>query len=210
MCYTCNIEKSRVEDVENMVFIAQPPPLYPPLLFKPVPLMKNDDNSYFLNLKQELRESFHKSPYYIKEPNKVKDIVRYSDKYQLGSNDSVGNWVPDWSRFPIELKDKVKRKKVVRSIQPSIKKAKMTKVDDVSKLLEKLEETDVKTDNLDDAEGQEGVEEDRKKEQEDGEEDEEEVEDEEIEEETDYNLDYFDNGEGYGDDDEDDDEGPTY
>uniref|UniRef100_A0A2C9LNZ0 DNA-directed RNA polymerase III subunit n=1 Tax=Biomphalaria glabrata TaxID=6526 RepID=A0A2C9LNZ0_BIOGL len=206
-----NLEALGLGRGEILPTVAQPPPLYPPLLFKPVPLVTTDDYNYILNLKQELRESFHKSPYFIKEPNKVKDIVRYSDKYQLGLNDSSTNWMPDWTRFPSELKEKVKRKRAVHFVKPNIKKAKVAQVEDVSQLLEKLEDTDAKSVNMEEVEGHDGDEEDKKKEKEEGEEEEEEeVDDEDVEEETDYNLDYFDNGEEYGDDDEDDDEGPTY
>ncbi|CAL1542867.1 unnamed protein product [Lymnaea stagnalis] len=206
-----NIEALGLGRGEILPTVAQPPPLFPPLMFKPVPLSQNEDLDYMLALKQELRESFHKSTFFIKAPNKVKDIERYSDKYQLGTSDSTANWAPDWTRLPNELRERVKRKKANLTVKPKLKIAKLTKDDDVSKLLEKLEENDVKADNPD-AEGQEeGEEEEKKIEKEDGDdEEEEEVDDEDIEEETDYNLDYFDNGEGYGDDDEDDDEGPTY
>ncbi|XP_059145835.1 DNA-directed RNA polymerase III subunit RPC7-like [Physella acuta] len=207
-----NIEALGLGRGEILPTVAHPPPLYPPLMYKPVPLSQSDDMDYMLALKQELRESFHKSPCYIKAPNKIKDIERYSDKYQLGTTDSMPGWSPDWSRFPAELQERVKRKKPVAGARNTAKLPKLSRDEDVSKLLEKLEQGDAKTENLEDIEAhEEGDDEEKKTEKEEGDEDdEEELDDEEIEEETDYNLDYFDNGEGYGDDDEDDDEGPTY
>ena len=41
-----------------------------------------------LALKQELTESFRKSPFHIKPLNRSKDIHRYSDKYQLAIIDT--------------------------------------------------------------------------------------------------------------------------
>lgn len=52
-----------------------------------------------LALKQELRESFQKSSFYIKAPSKVKDIERYSDKYQPGTCDNASDWTPGKNVF---------------------------------------------------------------------------------------------------------------
>ncbi|CAG5134943.1 unnamed protein product [Candidula unifasciata] len=206
-----NIEALGLGREEILPAVAQPPPLYPPLQFKPVPLPQSSDLDYMLALKQELRESFHKSPFYIKAPKKVKDIERYSDKYQPGLNDSGSAFVPDWTRLPHELREVPrKRVKVNRAAAATTKVARPADNEDVSKLLEKLEQTDTTLENTENAEAKEEGDDEEKK-GEDGEGDEEEEYDEEdAEEETDYNQAYFDNGEEYGDDDEDDDEGPTY
>ncbi|BFZ01730.1 hypothetical protein BsWGS_04769 [Bradybaena similaris] len=207
-----NIEALGLGREEILPAVAQPPPLYPPLQFKPVPLPQSNDLDYMLALKQELRESFQKSPFYVKAPNKVKDIERYSDKYQPGLNDSGSAHVPDWTRFPHELREHPrKRVRVNKTAKPNIKVARQVDGDDVSKMLEKLEQNDVNIENTENPEATEEGDDEEKKEggNEDGEE-EEEYDEEDAEEETDYNQAYFDNGEEYGDDDEDDDEGPTY
>ena len=67
---------------------------FQPLEFKPVPLAAGEECDYLLALKQEYRAAMKESPYYIKTPEKKKDIERYSDKYQLNGQDSNGTWQP--------------------------------------------------------------------------------------------------------------------
>ena len=71
-----------------MIFILQP------LEFKPVPLLAGEEFDYLLALKQEYRAAMKESPYYIKTPEKKKDIERYSDKYQLSCQDNSSAWKP--------------------------------------------------------------------------------------------------------------------
>ncbi|XP_067667282.1 DNA-directed RNA polymerase III subunit RPC7-like [Haliotis asinina] len=186
--------------------VQQPPPLFPPVNYKAVPLATGEDYDYMQALKQEFRGASRKSPFFLDLMEKKKDIERYSDKYQLGQQDNFSGWIPDWRRLPGELKIKTKRPHSGRtSVKPNLKKAKvkMSEVD-IDKTLEKLEK-------LPDAEEDNKEENERQKEEDREEEDAEELyEEEELEEETDYNLNYFDNGEGYGDDDDDVDEGPIY
>ncbi|KAL5004539.1 hypothetical protein ScPMuIL_017995 [Solemya velum] len=188
----------------------QPPPLYPPQNFKPIALLQGEDYEYMLALKQEFRGTIRKSPFYLLPPEKKRDIERYSDKYQLG-NDALKEWEPDWSRLPNELKMKQKKsRKIAAVVQPNIhvKRSKKEEVE-IATALEILEK---KENNDSVKEETETVKESEDKEEKDDEEDEieEDYEDEELEEETDYILNYFDNGEGYGDDDDDVDEGPVY
>lgn len=194
--------------------VLQPPPLYPPLSFKPVQLAKSAEMDYLLALKQELTGAIQKSPFNIKALNKSKDIERYSDKYQISVSDNQSSLNPDWSRLPAELNYIPKKKRVsAGSIKPNLKAARKRKAEDVSTLLEKLEKDDDEN-KLEEAgdEEEDGDAEKKKKSEEDDEvEDDVEYDEEELEDETDYNMAYFDNGEDYGnDDDGDDDEGPTY
>ncbi|XP_013379748.1 DNA-directed RNA polymerase III subunit RPC7-like [Lingula anatina] len=188
----------------------QPPPLFPPLEFKPVALTTGEEMDYILALKQEFRATMKELPYYVKAQEKKKDIERYTDKYQTGQQDSSINWEPDWKRFPKELKIRVRKAaKIQAVVRPSLpKKTISRKADkDVLQTLEELEKKAVEIDAEKDEEDEE------EKKEEDGEqEEEEEYDEEDLEEETDYNLNYFDNGEGYGMEDEDDnlDDGPTY
>ena len=189
--------------------ILQPPPLFPPQEFKPVPLKQGEDYEYICALKKEFIGFMKKSPYYIQSNEKRKDIERYSDKYQTGQ-DTLGQWTPDWRIFPEELKPKekkVRKYKTNRSIKPNISPRKMMK--DINKTLEKLEkkEAALSEQEDDDEEKDEGEKTEKKTE-----EDLDDIADDiEEEEETDYILTYFDNGENYGDDDDDDDgDGPIY
>ncbi|KAH3841581.1 DNA-directed RNA polymerase III subunit RPC7-like [Dreissena polymorpha] len=188
--------------------ILQPPPLFPPQVFKPVPLVNNEDMQYMLALKQEFVGSLRKSAYYMKQDEKKQDIERYTDKYK--THDTAASFAKDWSRFPAELK--IRDKKVKKQIKPKlpVKKVKLTADEDIAKTLETLEKKEETA-----VEGEEAAEkEDEDKDEDDEEEgenlDEEELNEEDLEEETDYATNYFDNGEGYGDDDDGDDEGPVY
>ncbi|XP_064620580.1 DNA-directed RNA polymerase III subunit RPC7-like [Lineus longissimus] len=191
----------------------EPPPLYPPLQFKPAPLKTGEELDYLLALKQEFRGTVRESPFFIKPLERRRDVERYSDKYQLNQNgDSNIRWEPDWTRFPAELAAKKKRvgKKTVVAAPKLVAK----KGDVLDKMIDKTLEDLAKKEAK---QGDESGEEDEAAKSEDEEENEGEEElelgeDEEFEEETDYNLNYFDNGENYGNDDEDDalDDGPVY
>ncbi|KAL3867150.1 hypothetical protein ACJMK2_044373 [Sinanodonta woodiana] len=193
----------------------QPPPLFPPQEFKPVPLLHGDDWEYTLALKQEFRATIRKSPYFIHGNEKKKDIERYSDKYQIGNHDANTEWTPDWERFPEELRIKEKKVKKIKSvIKPIIPARKKKPPQDVDfektlEILEKKEEDTKVEEDVKEKEGEEEEDEEDDDEKKEGEE-EEIFEEDELEEETDYIMSYFDNGEGYGDDDDDADEGPIY
>lgn len=194
--------------------VLQPPPLYPPLSFKPVPLIQSDEMDYMLALKQELTGSFKKSPYFIKALNKSRDIERYSDKYQLSISDAQSTLNPDWSRLPGELNYIPKRKKrsATGAGRPNLKAARRGKAEDVTSLLEKLEKKEEgKFEDADEEEDDDDKEKEKKKDDEDEVEDDVEYDEEEQEDETDYNMAYFDNGEDNENDEAgDEDEGPTY
>ncbi|XP_076102139.1 DNA-directed RNA polymerase III subunit RPC7-like [Mytilus galloprovincialis] len=194
--------------------VLQPPPLFPPQEFKPVPLKQSEDYEYICALKKEFIGFMKKSPYYIQSKEKRKDIDRYSDKYQSGQ-DTLGQWNPDWRMFPDELKPaekKVRKFGGSKPIKPNIPASKKSKTSEkeISKTLEKLEKKEAA---MTDKEGEEEEEEEGANPEKKTEEDLDLDIDEEIdeEEETDYILTYFDNGETYGDDDDDDDgDGPIY
>ncbi|XP_071953381.1 DNA-directed RNA polymerase III subunit RPC7-like [Antedon mediterranea] len=185
----------------------QPPPLFPPLEYKALPLLTGEAREYMLALKQEFRASSRDSPFYIKPRNKKKDIDRYSDKYQgSGQNADNSEWTPDWTRFPKELQIRVKKSRVKGSIiKPSLKK----KSEDKQKTKEienKLEELVKKEEEGSGKE--EGEEEEEKEAIED---DEEFYDEEEMEEGTDYIVNYFDNGEDFAPDEDDNlEDGPVY
>ncbi|GFR10623.1 uncharacterized protein TNCT_297591 [Trichonephila clavata] len=167
----------------------QPPPIYPPLLFKPVPLLTGKKILYTLTLKQEIRTSFKESGYYVPPVSMKKDIERYTDKYQqIHAADQV---VWDKKLFPKELFER-----------PVKKKRKIMKPRKETAIVEKLEVLEAKEEESDVAEDEEEKEEDGENVEEN---------EEELEEETDYGHSYFDNGESYLDEEEDNgDEGYEY
>jgi len=209
-----NIEALGLGRGEILPQIAHPPPLFPPLPFNPGPLPQSDEMDYLVAVKQELLESFRKSPFHIKALNKSTDIARYSDKYGA-SIETQSPLNPDWSRLPAELRIRPPRKRSAAVLKPNLKAARKSKSTDkqadVTSLLEKLEEKDKTQDQFEDADSD--GDENEKKAKEDGDDEDEideEYDEEDLEEQTDYNVAYFDNGENYGDDDDGDDDEPTY
>ena len=74
--------------------IQQPPPLFPPLEFKPVPLNKSEADDYLVALKQEFRGMMQDSVYFIKPDVVKKDVERYSDKYRDQKPENSATWQP--------------------------------------------------------------------------------------------------------------------
>ncbi|XP_078499264.1 DNA-directed RNA polymerase III subunit RPC7-like [Lissotriton helveticus] len=176
----------------------QPPPLFPSLDYKPVPLQMGEEVEYMLALKQELRGAMKNLPYYVKPAAPKKDVERYSDKYQTsGPMDNAIDWNPDWKRLPPELKIRVRKVQKDRStvVLPKHKQRIPLDKEEIIKKLETLEkkEEEVTSDE----------EEEKKKEEEEEKEEEEDYDEEEHEEETDYIMSYFENGEDFGGDSDD-------
>ncbi|KAG8196837.1 hypothetical protein JTE90_027550 [Oedothorax gibbosus] len=168
----------------------QPPPIYPQLLFKPVPLVTGKKMMYTLTLKQEIRTSFRESGYFVQPVSVKKDIERYTDKYELVHAADQIAW--DKALFPKELFAEPQKKKKKVPATPKKEIAIVQKLE-VLEEKEKKEEGDVEPEE----------EEEEMVEEEDNEE--------ELEDETDYASNYFDNGENYLDEDDDNDnEGYEY
>ena len=181
------------------VNVCVPPPLYPLLEFKPLPLKTGDEEDYMLVVKKQLLLKARDSPFYIKPDVEKQDIERYTDKFQQKSNKNEELPI-DWSQMPAILRPQKKGvKRKVKSFTPNVKVSRI----DVDQTLDAIERSDDVDDEGGGGEGGEG--------EEGGEvvEDEQEA-DEEMDEGTDYANNYFDNGEGYLEDDDDDDDGPTY
>ncbi|KAM3919301.1 DNA-directed RNA polymerase III subunit RPC7-like [Leptodactylus fuscus] len=182
----------------------QPPPLFPALDFKPVPLQTGEEIEYMLALKQELRGAMKSLPYNIKPAAPKKDVERYSDKYQTsGPVDNAIDWHPDWTLLPRELKIKVRKIQKEKSaiILPKHKQRVPLDKEEIIKKLENLEKKEEEVSS---------EEEEEKKDEEEEKEEEEEYDEEEHEEETDYIMSYFDNGEDFGGDSDDNMDEATY
>ncbi|XP_011503182.1 PREDICTED: DNA-directed RNA polymerase III subunit RPC7-like [Ceratosolen solmsi marchali] len=187
--------------------ILQPPPSYLPLEYKPLPTTISNELRYLLQLKKDFAEYMHESPNNVLPIVIKKDIERYSDRYQdLLSMKQQYESRYDWTRMPIELKRKPKKRKGFK--QKELVKKKIRDIDIESKLqeLEKKEtihHSDAEEDEKDDDELDE-------KDVEDKIDNEEEEVDEEMDEGTDYVNNYFDNGENYEDDEENLDDGAIF
>lgn len=185
--------------------VLQPPPKYPPLEYKALPLTITNEMSYLLELKREFAEYMRESPSNVLPVVIKKDIERYSDRYQDLITDKTSYETRyDWSRMPAELKPVVRKRKG----QKVTKAAKKPKSVDVETKLQELEKKE-STQQSDVEEEEKEEEETEEKEDEHVEEEEEEI-DEEMDEGTDYANNYFDNGEGYDEEDDNLDDGPIY
>jgi len=186
--------------------VLQPPAKYPLPDYKPIPFEFNTEISYLLAIKRDYAEFVRESPYSVQSVVIKKDIERYSDRYQDLVSDKIGYEERyDWNRMPQELKPAVRKRKTGKGVKEVAKKKKEI---DINKKLQELEQKeDTQTSD---------VEEDEKNE-EDGEdkdadevpEEEEEV-DEEMDDGTDYVNNYFDNGEGFDEEEDNLDDGPVY
>ena len=186
--------------------VLQPPPKYPPLEYKALPLTITNEMSYLLELKREFAEYTRESPNNVLPVVIKKDIERYSDRYQDLITDKTSYEIRyDWSRMPAELKPVVRKRKG-QKVTKAVKKPKNVDVETKLQELEKKEST-----QQSDVEEEEKEEEEETEEKEDEhvEEEEEEI-DEEMDEGTDYANNYFDNGEGYDEEDDNLDDGPIY
>ncbi|NXU49409.1 RPC7 polymerase, partial [Turnix velox] len=175
--------------------VCQPPPTFPRTGNKPVPLKTGEGEDFMLALKQELRETMRRMPYFLAVEEEREAIERYRQKYWDIEKEHAA-WTPDWRRLPREMKPKKKTKK-----GPKLKKAKYSERKSNLDVMKKIEELEKKDDDDDEAEKSDN-EKDKTKDKE-GEDDEEaeepeEYDEEEHEEENDYISSYFEDGDDFG------------
>ncbi|KAJ8029101.1 DNA-directed RNA polymerase III subunit RPC7-like [Holothuria leucospilota] len=190
--------------------VVQPPPPFPNLQYKPVPLASGESVEYMLLLKQEFRGSMRDSPFFIKPLDKKKDIQRYSDKYQNQTGDD--QWLPNFKKLPKELNYTQRKRKVVKQhdVKPTIPKTPRV-TDDVGKeIVKSLETLEKKEDESAKTENKEGDDNDEDEEENESGGDEGDYYEDEEEEGNDYLVSYFDPGEDYLDEDDGNDDGPIY
>lgn len=189
---------------ENTAQILAPPPLFPKIEVKPLPLNCDAATDYMLIVKDQFIEYLHESPAYVKAKTRTDGIERYSDKYKVLAEDAKVGKVLDcvWANMPGELKPQASRVRV------AARKRKMEDPADIAKRLQTLEkkETQETEENMETNDDEEAL----KKAQNEEEEVEDEQEQEyEIDDGTDYANNYFDNGDDY-DEEDDNDDGPVY
>ncbi|XP_029429285.1 DNA-directed RNA polymerase III subunit RPC7 isoform X1 [Rhinatrema bivittatum] len=168
----------------------QPSPLFPSTDFKPVPLKTGEDEDYMLALKQELRGTMKRMPYFIGKDAKLQTPEKYSSKYQIEKQKKLStDWIPDWRQLPKEMKPRKKTRLKVAKKKASIPTPN-TNVD----IMKKIEELEKKGDEEKSDGETEGKE---KKEEEEAEEEAEVYNEEEQEEENDYIASYFEDGDEF-------------
>ncbi|CAD0200746.1 unnamed protein product [Chrysodeixis includens] len=191
---------------DNTSQVLIPPPLFPKLEAKPLPLTSDAATDYMLIVKDLFIEYLHESPAYVKRKTKTDGIERYSDKYKMLALNAKNNKVLDcvWANMPVELRPQAKRTHV------STRKRKLVDQDAIAKRLQTLEkkENEDDTETVDSAENEKAV---KSQEADDDEDIEDEHEEElEMDDGTDYANNYFDNGEDYDEEDDNLDDGPVY
>ncbi|XP_059054005.1 DNA-directed RNA polymerase III subunit RPC7-like [Achroia grisella] len=181
-----------------------PPPLFPKLETKPLPLTCDATTDYMLIVKDQFIEYLHETPAYVKLQAQSDGIERYSDKYKLLSINAKQGKILDcvWNHMPTELRPQTARIRVTR-------KRKLDDATDISKRLETLENKELQEESGDTAVVSEN-EEVRKDGIEEEDLEDEEEQDYEVDDGTDYANNYFDNGEEYDEEDDNLDDGPIY
>ncbi|XP_028036328.1 DNA-directed RNA polymerase III subunit RPC7-like [Bombyx mandarina] len=181
-----------------------PPPLFPKLEKKPLPLICDAATDYMLIVKDQFIEYLHESPAFVKVKTETDGVERYSDKYKMLALDAKQNKLLDcvWVNMPTELRPQAKRPRTVP------RKRKLDDPEEIAKRLQTLE----KKETLETDEGIDGKKKELNNENVD---EEEELEDEheqeyELDDGTDYANNYFDNGEDYEEEDDNLDDGPVY
>ncbi|KFZ51974.1 DNA-directed RNA polymerase III subunit RPC7, partial [Podiceps cristatus] len=170
----------------------KPPPPFPSTDNKPVPLKTGEDEDYMLALKQDLRGTMKKMPYFLAVEEDREVIERYSKKYQDSEKEHAA-WTPDWRRLPREMKPKKKTKKGAKP-----KKAKSSEPKSNLDVLKKIEELEKKDDEEDKSEDEKDKTKDKEGEDDEEAEEPEEYDEEEHEEENDYISSYFEDGDDFG------------
>ncbi|KAM8777874.1 DNA-directed RNA polymerase III subunit RPC7 isoform 1-T3 [Rhynchonycteris naso] len=212
--YTFNIEAvglNRGEKLPDVVL--KPPPLFPDTDYKPVPLKTGEGEEYMLALKQELRETVKRMPYFIETSEEKQDIERYSKRYMKVYKEE---WIPDWRRLPREMRPRKKNKKAGPKSKMVNDNSKNTSLPNTVDLLKKIEELEKKGDGEksdEENEEREGSKEKSKEgdeEEEDDAAEQEEYDEEEQEEENDYINSYFEDGDDFGADSDDNMDEATY
>ncbi|NXA49547.1 RPC7 polymerase, partial [Nothocercus julius] len=194
--FTFNIEAIGFAKGASLPEVAcKPPPLFPSTDNKPVPLKTGEDEDYMLALKQDLRGTMKKMPYFLAVEEDHEVIERYSKKY-LEIEKERAAWTPDWRRLPREMKPSKKTKKAgtklkkAKSTAPSEPKSNLDMLKKIEELEKKDEEEEKSEDEKDKAKDKEG--------EDDEAEEPEEYDEEEHEEENDYISSYFEDGDDFG------------
>ncbi|NXL45406.1 RPC7 polymerase, partial [Podilymbus podiceps] len=170
----------------------KPPPPFPSTDNKPVPLKTGEDEDYMLALKQDLRGTMKKMPYFLAVEEDREGLEDYCSKSSFLYIKAI--FCTDWRRLPREMKPKKKTKKA--GAKP--KKAKSSDPKSNLDVLKKIEELEKKDDEEDKSEDEKDKTKDKEGEDDEEAEEPEEYDEEEHEEENDYISSYFEDGDDFG------------
>lgn len=227
-----NTEQLGVTKGELPAQVLQPPLAYPILDLHISNFESTNEIDYLVELKRDFAEYMRDSVNNVLLDVLKKDIERYSDHYQdtiVGNSEQEPKH--DWSRMPAELAPSQKHKIINSQKTRQDKKLKVnrrrrriidddddydnddsnvtmnTVVQNTEAKLEQQKNTKQTQGNLD-----KEIKEEQEEDEENSEEEMEEYEevDEEMDDGTDYVNNYFDNGEGFDDEDDNLDDGATY
>jgi len=163
--------------------VLAPPPLFPPLVNRPVQINKGLREKRLLEIQSSMMKQFKSS-----QPSQYQRI--------------------DWNYLPKELKIGVQKR--TKSVKPNLTDRK-SKIGNIEDRLKNLEEKEKKDDSDEDEEiDKKGGNDSEDEEKKEADEELEEEADEEMDDGTDYANNFFDNGEGYEDEDDNLDEGGIY
>ncbi|XP_046455197.1 DNA-directed RNA polymerase III subunit RPC7-like isoform X2 [Daphnia pulex] len=176
------------------VSVTQPPPLFPSLENRPLPLIKDVENEYILVTQKDLSTRMRNSPFYLKP----------------SENTSYEKELPVlWNRMPAELRETLPKRLATGNSKVTLN-AKKKKVEDPDKIFAKLEKKErTESEVEEDGDGKEDEDDQDKSDDEKVEMEDDVVEDDdpEMDDETDYANNYFENGEAYLDDEDGQDDG---
>ncbi|NWS58383.1 RPC7 polymerase, partial [Chunga burmeisteri] len=156
---------------------------------KPVPLKTGEDEDYMLALKQDLRGTMKKMPYFLAVEEDHEGLFREDH-----SSIDKAIFYTDWRRLPREMKPKKTTKKA--GAKP--KKAKSSEPKSNLDVLKKIEELEKKDDEEEKSEDEKEKAKDKEGEDDEEAEEPEEYDEEEHEEENDYISSYFEDGDDFG------------
>lgn len=171
-------------------------PIYPSLKFGETLQYKKDFLNFYTRLRVDIEEVAKSGNKRSFDSTSISSAQNKKERPQLNY---------EWTRFPTELRPgTTKRSK-------KIPKVKIKALADIDKMLAQLEQKENAMFNADESVVKVEKEQDERNEDEGmGEEEIEHDSDQEMDEGTDYNSNYFDNGESYLDEDDDGDDGPVY
>ncbi|NXE78191.1 RPC7 polymerase, partial [Cochlearius cochlearius] len=169
--------------------VCKPPPPFPSTDNKPVPLKTGEDEDYMLALKQDLRGTMKKMPYFLAVEEDREGLLLYVIIHIF-----TAIFCTDWRRLPREMKPKKKTKKA--GAKP--KKAKSSEPKSNLDVLKKIEELEKKDDEEEKSEDEKDKTKDKEGEDDEEAEEPEEYDEEEHEEENDYISSYFEDGDDFG------------
>ncbi|NXY25981.1 RPC7 polymerase, partial [Atrichornis clamosus] len=178
--------------------ICKPPPPFPSTDNKPVPLKTGEDEDYMLALKQDLRGTMKKMPYFLTVEEEHQGLFDYCCKSLFFYTKAI-IFCTDWRRLPREMKPKKASKKVMHSVSPGAKPKKAKNSEPKSNLdvIKKIEELEKKDEEEEKSEDEKDKMKDKGEDDEEPEEPEE-YDEEEHEEENDYISSYFEDGDDFG------------